>query len=361
MVAKQNGSYKGFIMKKLFILALISLFVLSACGKKADDAASDAKPEAAADAKADDSKAADADPFVGMDKKKFDEAVKEMTQDERNAFELKALKHADPQVRRLPMIGMTYNLDDSKSEKAAALLNILQNETDPEVLTSALRSNMNNLKVSNDFYEAYKKHAASDNPDIRMAAMQGIINSNNHSVEGIEAEGIKFLDDKDNRISSGACKDLLSNKYTSAMPKIEEIMKSSTDEVMLETCAKGLMALWYYAPFFKEFDAKAYQLTLDYLKKTPRTKNLPGWTIISTLKKAPKDEWRALAKEFNAKDLVAVLSDIVKDENAAQMAREYSIGAIGVHGTKADLQALDKAVSDDKLKKEIAKALETAK
>ena len=58
MVAKQNGSYKGFIMKKLFILALISLFVLSACGKKADDAASDAKPEAAADAKADDSKAA---------------------------------------------------------------------------------------------------------------------------------------------------------------------------------------------------------------------------------------------------------------------------------------------------------------
>ena len=43
-------------MKKLFILALISLFVLSACGKKADDAANDAKPEAAAEAKADEAK-----------------------------------------------------------------------------------------------------------------------------------------------------------------------------------------------------------------------------------------------------------------------------------------------------------------
>lgn len=348
-------------MKKLFILALISTFVFSACGKKSDEAANDAKPEAAAEAKADDAKANDADPFTDMDKKKYDEAVKAMTQEERNAFELKALKHTDPKVRVLPMISMTFNLDDDKSEKAAALLHILQNETDTEVLTTALRSNMNNLKVSNAFYEAYKKHAASDNADIRMAAMQGIINSNNRSVEGIEAEGIKFLDDKDTRISAGACKELLSDKYTSAMPKIEEIMKTSTDEVMLETCAKGLMDLWYYAPFFKEFDAKAYQLTLDYLKKTPRTKNLPGWTIISTLKKAPKDEWRALAKEFNAKDLVAVLSDIVKDENADPVAREYAIGAIGIHGTKADLEALDKAVSDEKLKKEIAKVMETAK
>ncbi|MBQ9817335.1 MAG: hypothetical protein IJM59_07725 [Proteobacteria bacterium] len=360
-------------MKKLFLLALISLFVLGACGKKAEEpAANDAKPEAAADAKAgdaageeakaDDAKADEADPFAGMDKKKYDEAVKGMTNEERNAFELKALKHSDPQIRRLPMVNMTYNLEKgSKSEKADALLYILQNETDPEVLTTALRSNMNNLTVSNDFYEAYKKHAASDNADIRMAAMYGIINSNNHSVEGIEDEGIKFLDDKDARISSGACKELLSNKYTSAMPKIEEIMKSSTDEVMLETCAKGLMDLWYYAPFFKEFDAKAYQLTLDYLKKTPRTKNLPGWSIISTLTKAPKDEWKELAKEFNAKDLVAALSEIVKDDVAGKLSREYSIKAIAVHGTKADLEALDKAVTDENVKKEIAKAMETAK
>ena len=95
-------------MRKLFILALISLFVLSACGKKADDAANDAKPEAAAEAKADEAKADEADPLAGMDKKKYDETVKDMTQDERNAFELKVLKHADPKVRRLPMVNKTY-------------------------------------------------------------------------------------------------------------------------------------------------------------------------------------------------------------------------------------------------------------
>ncbi len=351
-------------MKKLLFLALISLFVLAACGKKADDAAkTDAKAEAAADAKADDAKADDADPFAGMDKKKYDEAVKNMKNDERNAFEVKALKHADPKVRKLPMTNMTYNLEKgSKSEKADALLNILQNETDLEVLEVALRSNMNNLIVSNDFFEAYKKAATHEDVKIRKAAMNGLINSNNKSVEGIEEVAVKYLDDADAGVRADACKNLAHNKFASAMPKIEEILKSSDDAKLLEGCMKGIMDQWYYAPFFKEFDAKAYQLTLDYLKKTPRSKDLPGWSIISPLQKPAKDEWKELAKnDFKANDLVAALSDVVKDDNAAPMAREYAVKAIAVQGTKADLEALDKAVSDDKIKKEIAKALESAK
>ena len=313
---------KDLMMKKLFFFAVISMFVLSACGKKAEEpAAGDAKPEAAAaadakagDAKAGDAKADDADPFVGMDKKKYDEAIKNMTKEESEAFELKALKHSDPKVRALPMTGMTFNLNPkfNSQEKIAALLNEVQNETDLEVLAIALRSNMNNLKVSNDFFEAYKKAATHEDAKIRKAAMNGLINSNNSAVEGIEEVAVKFLDDADAEIRTAACKDLAHNKYASAMPKIEEILNTSDDAKLLEGCIKGVMDQWYYSPFFKEFDAKAYQLTLNYLKKTPRSKNLPGWSIISTLTKAPKDEWRGLAKEFNAKDLVAALSGIQK-------------------------------------------------
>jgi len=352
-------------MKKLFFLAIISLFVFGACDKK-DEATNDAKPEAAAGdeaAKADEAKADEnKDPFEGMDKKKFDAAVNEMTNDERNAFELKALKHSDPKVRILPMIQMTYNLEKgSKSEKADALLNILQNETDLDVLEAALRSNMNNLNVSNDFFEAYKKAATHEDVKIRKAAMNGLINSNNSSVEGIEEVAVKFLDDADAGVRADACKNLAHNKFASAMPKIEEILKSSDDAKLLEGCMKGIMDQWYYAPFFKEFDAKAYQLTLDYFKKTPRGKDLPSWSVISPLQKAPKDEWKELAKkDFKAKDLVAALSDIVKDENADKMAREYAINAIAIQGSKADLTALDKAIKDDKLKEKIAKAMEKA-
>ena len=181
MVEKAIDFLEGYHMKKLFLFALISLFVLGACDKKAEEpAANDAKTEAAADAKADDAKADakaeakndNADPFVGMDKKKYDEAVNNMTNEERDAFQVKALKHADPNVRKLPMTGMTFNLEPgSKSEKADALLNILQNEKELEVLELALRSNMNNLKVSNDFFEAYKKSATHEDAKIRKAAM----------------------------------------------------------------------------------------------------------------------------------------------------------------------------------------------
>lgn len=65
-----------------------------------------------------------------------------------------------------------------------------------------------------------------------------------------------------------------------------------------------------------------------------------------------------MAKNFNAKDLVAALSEIVKDENVNDLAREYSIDAIAINGAKADLEALDKAITDDKLKGKIAKAME---
>ena len=42
------------------------------------------------------------------------------------------------------------------------------------------------------------------------------------------------------------------------------------------------------------------------------------------------------------------------------MSREYAVKTIAIQGTKADLTALDKAVKDEGIKKEIAKAMEKA-
>lgn len=44
---------------------------------------------------------------------------------------------------------------------------------------------------------------------------------------------------------------------------------------LLGACVEGLTTLWYYYPFFDSFDPRAYQMTLAYLKKTPRSGNLP--------------------------------------------------------------------------------------
>ena len=116
---------------------------------------------------------------------------------------------------------------------------------------------------------------------------------------------------------------------------------------MLGACVEGLTTLRYYYPFFDSFDPKAYQMTLAYLKKTPRSGNLPTWMVIGSLMKEPKAEWKTLAREFKAKDLVAALADIAKDPQANSRARDYALEAIAIHGGKAGLQALAPALKDD--------------
>lgn len=71
-------------------------------------------------------------------------------------------------------------------------------------------------------------------------------------------------------------------------------------------------------------------MTLAYLKKTPRSGNLPTWMVIGSLMKEPKAEWKTLAREFKAKDLVAALAEIAKDPQANGRAREYALEAIAI-------------------------------
>jgi len=348
-------------MKKLFIFALASLLTLSACGKKADEnKADEAKAEVAADAKADEK-----DPLVGLDKKGWDEMVGKMKSTERKQLEAKALKHADPNVRKLPLINYTHNLEKGYGDEIMAepLLHVLQNETDLEVLELALKSNMNNLSYSKDFFEAYKKYINHENVDIRKAAMEGFINSNNlkANVEGLEDVAIKFLDDPDSSVKSKACYYLAYYKYPSVKPKIAEFIKSASDEEMLAECVKGLTETWYNS--FGDFDEEAYKMTMDYLKKTPRTRVTPSYIVIERLANSPRDSWVDVAKDkFDAKSLVAVLSDIAKDGNASEGARTSAIEAIAIHGTKADLTALNKAITEEGVvKREIATQMEKAK
>ena len=117
---------------------------------------------------------------------------------------------------------------------------------------------------------------------------------------------------------------------------------------LLGACVEGLTTLRYYYPFFDSFDPKAYQMTLAYLKKTPRSGNLPTWMVIGSLMKEPKAEWKTLAREFKAKDLVAALADIAKDPQANSRARDYALEAIAIHGGKAGLQALALCRSEER-------------
>lgn len=103
-------------------------------------------------------------------------------------------------------------------------------------------------------------------------------------------------------------------------------------------------------------------MTLAYLKKTPRSGNLPTWMVTGNLMKEPKAEWKTLARKFKAKDLVAALAEIAKDPQANSRAREYALEAIVIHGGKAGLQALAPALKDDTdMTRKLEKAMQKAR
>lgn len=353
-------------MRKFIILALMSGLVFSACGKKeeAPAAAADAPAaEAAAEAKADDAAPAGDSKYM-KDGKLDKDALKALYTDkkgpERHEIDMQLLKDSAPEVRAYVWNSVTRNYNDENDELKALASN-LKAEKDATVLAAGLKSLMNNLKVSTDLYSFYKECATHSDAGVRGGAAMGIINSNNASVDGILDEAMKFLNDADKTVRGNACKDLgRLDKPETVIPALDKILQSSdeNDVAVQDKCFEGLLYMWYNAPMFDKFDESAYKASLNYLKKTPRTDKVPGWQIVSPFKKAPKDSWKALAKGFSSKDLVSALTDIVKDENAGKMLREYAIEAIGVQGEKADLDALNAALTDDKLKAKVAKALE---
>lgn len=351
-------------MKKLLVLALVLGLCSSACGKKEEAPATDDKT---AEAKADDTKAADAkadSPKLlkddgTLDKDAADALYKDKEKSDKVKVDMQLLKDESPLVRAYAYNRLTRNYDQNNQE-LQDLVAALKTEKDPAVLKAGLKSLMNNYKVSSDLYELAKQSASHENKDVRMGAAMGLVNSNNKDVEGLYDEAVKLLDDEDAEVASYACENILKLEHEGA---IDEVVKRINSEeakhiAISGACALGLQKIWYNYPSFDKYDAAANKATIDYLKKTPRTKDLPSWNVVSKFMKAPKEEWKSLAKDFDAKELVTVLSDIVKDENANTLARQYSIEAIAVHGTKADLEALSKDLKDDAMKDKVAKALE---
>lgn len=307
-----------------------------------------------------------ADVFADMAKKDYatyNALKKDKTDQERKELDKAAAQHADPAVRALPYTSITRNYA-SETEDLKFFIEQLKKEQDTKVLAIGLRCLMNNLKVSNELYEFYKKNATHPDAEVRKGAMMGLINTNNKSVAGIEAEAVKFLDDKDAKICQDACKQLARANNPQAMGKIEAMIKANdpAKAKLLGGCAEGLVTQWYGSPSFDKFDAKAYQMTLAYLRLTPRSKDLPVWQVLGALKKAPKPTWEKLANGvYKGSDVVAALADIAKDKAADKMAREYAIEAIAIHGTKADLEALAQALAGDPVAKKIEKAMQKAK
>ncbi len=278
-------------------------------------------------------------------------------------LEQQLIKHESEIVRAFVFERTVRNYSENQKE-LKNFVAVLKAEKSPKVIEAGLKSLMNNLKVSADLYEFTKECAKSDDKVIRSSAALVLSNSNNKSVDGIFDEAIKLLNDSDNDVRKVVCKNLPRSGNEAVIPEIVKILGSSEQKELdiHGDCLDGLVSMWYNYPVFDSQSEAAYKATLDYLKTTPRTNNVPAWNGMGKLSynADKKPDWKAGATYFKAEDLVAVMFEIAKDPEASFNARKSAIKSIAAMGAKTDLEALHAAIdeADIKAKNAVEDALE---
>lgn len=364
-------------MKKRFCLALGMALCLAACDSKEEPAAKTA-PAAETAKEAPAAQTAKATPTNDLDKllegveltpKGLKTLYTGKSTAERRQIDMTLLTHESPVVRAYVYNSVTRNYDKGDAE-LDKLVKQLQGEKDPTVLAAGIKSLMNNLGRSSDFYTLVLAAAKHENADVRNSAAIVLSNVNNKNVAGIYDEALKMLNDSDKKVRGTICSELPRFGNESIIPEIAKIIYSEEekDVAIIGDCLKGLIRMWYFWPSFDQHSEAAYKETLKYFNKKPRGNNNPPWSSVSLLNKSSEKasaEWKEASSYLKPEEIVAAMVDIIKDPGADKITREYAIKVIPNFGTKKDLEKLDAALTDtadrnaQSIKKKIAEAIET--
>ena len=280
-----------------------------------------------------------------------DEALSSLESDAKPKFDEyieKLLKSDSPQVRGYALSLMpsftgvsSKNLDRAKE--------LIKTEEDEYVLYNATKALSNEAKSSPEIAEFLIKMTKHKNPLIRKAAASAIGNSWSEGVEGATEAIITLMNDEDKEVRKVACKYSGKLHDEAVIDPLVQILNNPDDADLHGDCVDGLTYLWYDYPFFEQTSEKAYNATLDYLKKTPRTENVPAWTAVGAFKTTSTQDsfkqWKEKATYFNTDELYNVMVEIVKDPEANYLARTAAMDEIKSHCSADQFNSLEEIVN----------------
>lgn len=252
------------------------------------------------------------------------------------------LKSEAPQVRGYAISNVGSLLGVSDSHIAAAK-EMLKNEKDPYVICRVVRALANEGGKDADIGAFLLNAAKSENSKVRRETAMAIGSSWNKDLDGAVDTMITLMSDSDNDVRSKAY------EYAGGLgdEKIIEpivIMLNNPEDAQLHgNGIDSLNKLWYDFPFHEKTSEAAYRATMDYFKTTPRTRDVPSWTAISSLKNkndSHYDEWRAKATYFNEDEFAQIMTEIIKDTDAISFARSGAVDNIAAHCSKETFNSL---------------------
>lgn len=272
-----------------------------------------------------------------LDKNITDEAIKSLDSKAKPSLDTyigELLESESAQVRGYG-ISLITSLTGVSSKNLELAKNLIKNEKSPYVLCKATRALSNEAKSNKEIADFLLKMAENENANIRKEAAIALGNSWSKGVDGAVDTIIKLMDDKDQNVRKTACRYSGKLADEKVIEPLVKILNNAEDADIHGDCVEGLVTLWYDYPFFKNTSEKAYNATMDYFKKTPRTDKVPAWTAVGAFRTTSTQDsfktWKENAKYFNTDELYNVMVDIIKDSNASYLARTSAIDEIKAH------------------------------
>ena len=272
------------------------------------------------------------------------------------------LKNASPQVRGVA-IQQYGGLFGMSAETASKLVKALENEQNAFVLKEGIRTLANELK-RDDVKKFVLGQINNDNKEVRKSVALSVGNYWSIGLDGVKDAALKLLSDGDEEVRKtmlGNVGQLADDSFVSELVKV---LNDPSQGKLHGDAMRSLYTMWYDYPQHKNTSKAAYEATVNYLKTTPRTKDIPAWQTIGGLQNQNAkdyDAWKAKATYYNNSEFVKLMMDIAADPNANWLGRGPAVKVIAKIGTKADLEkvkALVSANSDDKDQKNVLQAIE---
>ena len=252
------------------------------------------------------------------------------------------LKSEAPQVRGYAISNVGSLLGVSDSHIAAAK-ELLKTEKDPYVICCAVRALANEGGKDADIGVFLLNAAKNENSKVRKQAAMAIGSSWNKDLDGAVDAMITLMSDSDKDVRSRAYEYAGGLGDEKIIEPIVNMLNNPEDAELHGNGIDSLNKLWYDFPFHENTSEAAYRATMDYFKKTPRTKDVPSWTAVGSLKNkndSHYEEWRAKATYFNADEFAQIMTDIIKDTNANSFARSGAVENIAAHCSKETFDSL---------------------
>ena len=229
----------------------------------------------------------------------------------------------------------------------------LKTEEEPLVLVHALNVLHNAGKNNEEAQEFFFRMSEHDNARVRLASIRPLVHS---CGEKATDTIITLMSDTDQEVAARACEyagDLYDEKV---VEPLQAILNDAEKFNLHGNCMVSLHRLWQDFPAYEHTSEKAYQAAMEYVKKTPRTENVPYWAAVSEMypKTEPNEKyeaWKEKATYLNPSEIVAVMMDLIQDTDANWMARMEGIKAVKAYGNDEEIEEMTQTVlglSDDK-------------